>query len=67
MVSHKADMLALLEAVRAEIERGDTVSLVLIPIHNDSEWSTRSAGEKSMLHLAGVLGRAWLTANEALG
>ena len=63
----KDDVLALLDEVRAETERGDVLALVVIPIHPDMQWSTRSAGDIGMLNFGGILGRAWLTAMEAVG
>jgi len=63
----KGEMLALLERVRTEIEAGECLAVVILPIHPNKEWSTRSAGDIGMLELGGILGRAWLTAMERLG
>ena len=62
----KPDLLALIEELRVGVETGAIISLVAIPVHPNREWSTRSAGEVRMLELAGLLGRVWLDANEAL-
>lgn len=62
----KADLLAMLDTLRTEVESGETIALVAVPVHVSREWSTRSAGEVSMLMLAGMLGRAWMDATEAL-
>lgn len=58
----KADLLALVDELRAGVENGSIISLVAIPIHPNREWTTRSAGEVRMLELAGILGGAWLDA-----
>lgn len=52
---HKAAMLDLLDAARAEIERGDTVALVMLPVHPGRQWSTRAAGDMTMLEIIGML------------
>lgn len=62
----KENLLALIDEIRTGIEDGSIISLVAIPIHPDMAFSTRSAGDVSMLKLAGLLGRAWLDANSAL-
>jgi hypothetical protein len=62
----KDNLLALVEELRAGIEGGTIISLVAIPIHPSREWTVRSAGEVRMLELAGILGGAWLDAQEAL-
>lgn len=63
----KEQILALLERTRIEVERGEVLAVVVIPVHPNKEWSTRSAGDIGMLELGGMLGRAWLTAMEAVG
>ena len=62
----KAKLLALVEEVRAEIEADQCYALVLVPIHAEHRFSVRSAGEISMAKFAGILGRAWLDATNAL-
>lgn len=62
----KADILALLDDIRSQVERNEVLALVLIPIGMDKCWSTLSAGDIKMLELGGLLGRAWLTAMEAV-
>lgn len=62
----KDDLLALLDELRAEVETGECLSLVAVPIFSQRRFHVRSAGELSMLQLAGLLGRAWLDAQDAL-
>lgn len=62
----KDKMLALLEEVRGEIESGQCVSLVIVPIKTERRFDVRSAGDISMTNLAGILGRCWMDAEEAL-
>lgn len=63
----KDEILAILERTRLETEGGGVLDVVVIPIHPNKEWSVRSAGNINMLELAGMLGRAWMDAMEALG
>lgn len=63
----KAEMLAMLDKARQEVEDGITVALVLLPVHVGDQWSTRVSGDIKMLKLSGILGRAWLAANERIG
>lgn len=58
----KADMLALLDRLRAEIEAGETVALFALPIHPSREFSTRSAGDIGLAPLIGYLAAAQLDA-----
>ena len=53
--THRAAMLAMLDRVRAEIERGDTVALIMLPVHPGRTWSTRTAGDMSHLEIVGML------------
>jgi hypothetical protein len=62
----KQEMLSLIEEMRIGVENGTIISLVMIPIHPQASWSTRSAGEIGMLELSGLLGRVWFDAVEAL-
>lgn len=64
-VPAKADLLELIEQLREGVESGQVLSMVAIPIYGMG-WGTLSAGNISMRELAGVLGRAWLDATEAL-
>ena len=62
----KDEILALLDAVRGDAERDEVLAIVIIPISTDKRWATMSAGDISMLELGGLLGRAWLSAMEAV-
>ena len=62
----KADILALLDAIREEVESGTTISLVAITIEPNREFHNRSAGGVSMLTLVGVLATAQFDAMRAL-
>lgn len=62
----KEKMLALLDEVRGEIKSGQCISLVIVPIKTERRFDVRSAGDISMTNLAGILGRCWLDATEAL-
>jgi hypothetical protein len=64
--SAKAEILAILDALRAEVERGETISLVTIAIQTGRDFHVRSAGDVSMVQLAGYLGAAQLDALNAL-
>jgi hypothetical protein len=63
----KDDILAMLDRVRADVERGEVLAIVIIPIGTDRCWATLSEGDIGMLELSGYLGRAWLTAMQAVG
>lgn len=62
----KEKMLALLDEVRREIESGQCVSLVIVPIKTERRFNVRSAGDVPMTQLAGILSRCWMDAVEAL-
>ena len=52
---YKLQMLEKLDVIRAEIERGETVAIVFLPIHVGGVWSTRSAGDINKRELIGML------------
>jgi hypothetical protein len=62
----KAKLLALVDEVRAEIEADQCLALVIVPLFGELKFHVRSAGDISMARLAGILGRAWMDATEAL-
>ncbi len=57
---YKPDMLKALDDIRAEIEDGTTVALVVVAIHVDSKFRVIQTGDIMASQLAGVLGRAHL-------
>lgn len=62
----KARFLELVDEVRQEIESGRCLSLVLILLFTELKFDIRSGGEIGMAKIAGILGRAWLDATNAL-
>ena len=61
---HKAAMLKLVDEVRAEIESGKCLSLVVMPIFGEREYSVRYQGAIGMVFLTGILMRACMDASE---
>jgi hypothetical protein len=64
--AYKQEILDLLEEIRAGVESGETIELVAIKIGIDNEYWVRSAGDLSMVRMAGYLSSAWLSAAMAL-
>lgn len=58
----QAEMLALLDELRADVIAGRTISLVAIPIQTQREFVVRAEGALGGIELAGVLGCAWADA-----
>jgi hypothetical protein len=61
---HKEAILAMLDEVRADVESGLVVALVMLPILTGNAWRTMITGDVKVLELGGMLGRAWLDVME---
>jgi len=48
-------MLEMIDRTRAEIERGDAISIMMIVVAPDREFCTRAEGEVRSLELIGML------------
>jgi hypothetical protein len=64
MSPSRKEMLKLLERLRAEIESGETIEIVVVTIHPNLEFSTLSTGELRCVELSGYLLRAALDASD---
>jgi hypothetical protein len=62
----KKRMLELLDQARAEVESGEAVGILIVPLLSGSRFDVRYTGEITNVQLAGLLGRAWLDAQEKL-
>jgi predicted HTH domain antitoxin len=62
----KEALLALVDELRGEIERNECLALIVVPLFNEHRFHVRSAGSISMAKMAGLLGRAWMDATQAL-
>lgn len=61
-----ARILAALDILRGEVERGEVISLVAITIRAGEAFDVTSAGEIRTATLAGILGRVHLDLLEAM-
>jgi hypothetical protein len=59
---HKARLLALIEELRQGIESETIVGLFALPVKIESGFDTIFVGGVTSINLAGMLGQAWLEA-----
>lgn len=65
-VPSKQEMLRMLQRLTTEVEAGEILTIVAIPIRKEREFRIMCAGKIGALELCGLLGRAWLDAQCAM-